>query len=397
MSVIEQQRATVGDSPAPNVVRGFQDPGLTAGEAALLEAKEEAGVGDKILNELGYPYNTNYRLFRSGVNGGTNCFSYAIPSELLEEIKDMGERERKLVLRKWRLNEDLIKEVELSREMEGIRRGLFFQLEEILRQRIWQGTAVDLYTLIDVAREMMVDNPSFDFTGYWENLPEEKRMFRDRHDYPVSKLDASKHGNLIGGKPGWEITINGNSNLPIDLLWAKSPDRVQEVVYGERSEATPFDGFVFAHPGALLMPVLVVGGQAYIGGRRISHPNVGEPNFFSSTVFVETRLRGSYEDILLGEFSAQANVDPTEVFSGVKRSGGPIIPNSAHMTEAFNSHFANVRPETVEINGITGNYHFKGGDRDFVFVPIREVINNTPDGMAAAAASVVLGAARVSN
>lgn len=392
MSLVEQTRSTMGDTSVFNVIRGFMEPGLTESETATLESKEEAGIGASMIKEIGYPYNVNPHVCASSIRGGVNSFSINIPPGLLEELPQMSQGERARVERKWKLKKGILEgDVDHSKVGEGIKQSLFLRLEEILRQRIWSGTAADLFTIISAARENLCRNPKLNYSEFWDNLPKANDRVQLRRNYPIKALQKENYGHLLGGKPGWKININNNST-PIKYLRAINENSNQEVVYGDRSEFEQFDGFVFAYPGALLMPVLEINGQAFVGGRFVSRTNVGESVFFSS-ICIHISLGDSYEDKLTTEFTAQAGVKSQFVFSDVKRSGYCMNPNSAHFAEGIYPVFARVLPGVVTKRE-DGNYAFKEGDPGFVFMPVEEVVNNTPDGLTAAAASVVVASAR---
>ena len=389
ISVADQKRGTVDVNGATTgSVRGFLGPKeFSSEDMAIIEAAQEAGLTSKIrqhIVELGYPVNMMPQTMRSRIKGGANSFSVRFPAKLLELVESA---EQKMTPR-WRLKKGLLQAEATDGTFEGISKSEFVNILEVTRQTLWSGT-IDSYTIIAAARTLLTEC-NLDFDNYWSRLPPTKSRSQNHSKYPIRPLSTGNYSELIGNKPLWQVLINGNG-VDLNSMWAYNSKTGQEVAFGDKPEATRYDGFVFEFPQSVILPVVEIEGQLFVGGRFQKSPNIAEIKVFQAITMLPTC--DAYQ--LLSSEIGIDRPDEKGVVLNMTQVGGPINPNSAHFTSVLNSpYIVNISPQKV--TQVSNNkFTIIGGDPNFIFIPLKEAVMNSPHGPTVIAASVLCGTAKI--
>ena len=295
--------------------------------------------------------------------------------------------------KRWRLTGNLLQAEAKDKVFEGIGKSLFMRVQEVVSQQIYTGTS-DLMSMIGAGR-LLTANTSQDYTGYLSRLPIPKNFDQVRGTYPISQLNPSSFSTLIGGKPGWTATINGNLVVPIGSIWGQNSITGEEYAYGRRQEATPFDGSVFAKPEALIMPVVEINGQLYVGGKVDNRPNMADQHPFTSPRFPINIQKFSDSQLAteLEKSTGITGIVDKGIVRGLPHRIITCNPNSAHQVEGFYGYIVDIDPDKV-IQTSPEQYQLIGGDPDFVFVPLNQAIDS-PEGYSAATASALTTSGKI--
>jgi hypothetical protein len=387
VSIAEQTRRSVdASSKVVGTIRGFNAPQISPDDMAAIEMYEEAGMKiKKHIIEVGLPVNMMPLWMVSRVRGGANFFSIKFPSRLLE----VSDEKR----RRWKIKNGIFQADAPHKEFEGVSRSEFVDISEIVSQKVWSGTA-DGYTVISGARTL-IDNCRLNFGGYWNRLVRKKELNQLHSAYPIRRLSSDNYSELIGKKPLWQTKING-AEVHLSSLWARNVTTGEEIAYGDKPEATRYDGFAINSTVTAVMPTVEIDGRLFVGGKVGQSKNIADGDIFV-TPTIGQQSSPTTENDLLSLLSEQMKIhqpDLKGVVEAIETVGAPVNPNSAHGTWSTRTVFARINPESVKKVALD-KYVLTDGSSDFVFIPVEKAIFDSSHGPTVIAASVICGSAKI--